>query len=211
MNLKEAFRYQNFLDGLLTKTLNYLENTQNIVKTTQKHLKSKANPEARDETIDTTKDRQLDYEVNILIDFCNKIVDWKSGIGEAISSTKRNIGFDIDNAISMNKKKQEVSRVLTRMGSIKPSETIKRGSAYKFNAEGNQVSYNYDVEEVSVIDFDRNKVKTIAKKLVSDADKISTELDRIMVDSNVEWDMPFDINDSYDDILDQYKVIWSKN
>lgn len=204
MNLKETFRYQNFLDSILGKTTGYLGYSQNVTKTTQNHLRSKANSEAEDEEIDTTKDRQISYPVNTLIDFCSHILSEKQKLGEAINNTKSSCGIDIDNSVAINKKKQEVVRVLSQMGNIKPSESIKRGTAYKFNAEGNQTSYSYDIKEVSVIDFDRNKVKAIAKKLITESDEVSNKLDKIMVDSEVTYTPIYDVNDSFDDVLEQF-------
>lgn len=204
MNLKEAFRYQNFLDSNLSKITEYLSYNQNVTKTTQKHLRNKANPEAQDEELDTTKDRQIEYPVNTLIDFVSHILEQKEKLSIAINDAKSSCGLDIDSAVSINKKKQEVARVFSRMGNIKPSETIKRGTAYKFNAEGNQTTYAYDINEVSVIDFDRNKVKAIAKRLVTEADEVSTKLDKIMIDTEVVYSPIYDVNDSFDDVLEQY-------
>ena len=59
MNLKEAFRYQNKLDTFFQSITTYLNYSNNIMVTKQEHLRSKSNPEALDETIDTTKEHTI--------------------------------------------------------------------------------------------------------------------------------------------------------
>lgn len=204
MNIKEAFRYQNFLDKLLSTTTDYLSYDSNVTKTTQEHLRKKANPDAEDETLDVTKDREIDCSVNTLVDFCQSIITEKENLGKAIDVAKSDCELDIDNSVAVNKKKQDVARIFSHMSNIKAKEKIKEGTAYKFNVEGNQTTYNYDVKEVSVIDFDRNKVKAIAKKLLKESDEVSTNLDKIMVDKEVKYMPEYDVNDTYEDVLEQF-------
>jgi len=204
MNIKEAFRYQNFLDKLLSTTTDYLSYDSNVTKTTQEHLRKKANPDAEDETLDVTKDREIDCSVNTLVDFCQSIITEKENLGKAIDVAKSDCGLDIDNSVAINKKKQDVARIFSRMSNIKAKEKIKEGTAYKFNVEGNQTIYNYDVKEVSVIDFDRNKVRAIAKKLLKESDEVSANLDKIMVDKEVKYTPEYDVNDTYEDVLEQF-------
>lgn len=44
MILKEAYRYQNFLTNLISSAQTYLGSVSFVMKTTQEHMKSKANP-----------------------------------------------------------------------------------------------------------------------------------------------------------------------
>lgn len=204
MNLKEAFRYQNFLERTVEGLTAYLSSTSSVMKITQEHLRKRANAEAEDETIDTTSERRIQYPINTLVDFVVLLMAEKEKLCAAISKTKNGCGVDIDSAIAINKWKQSVSHTFAGMGNIKSQERITRGQSYKFNAEGNQVSYAYDVKEVSVIDFDRNKVKSIAKKLIAEADTTSTGIDKIMVDAVVKYDPPYDVNDTLDDMLEVF-------
>ncbi len=48
MNLKEAFRYQNFLDTLLNGAVSSLTHPNHCLKVTKTHHCSKANSEAED-------------------------------------------------------------------------------------------------------------------------------------------------------------------
>ena len=77
-------------------------------------------------------------------------------------------------------------------------------SEYKFNAEGNQVSYRCDLKKVTTINFDRNKVLTYAVALNKKSDTISAELDRCMVNSEVAYVVPFDVNASFATIFEGF-------
>ena len=48
MNLKESFRYQKFLDGLMRSAASNLQNPYHSLKTTKVHLRHAVNPEAED-------------------------------------------------------------------------------------------------------------------------------------------------------------------
>lgn len=202
MNLKEAFRYQNFLDRISGEALQYLGYNQNVTKTTQEHLRSKANPDAENETVDTTSERRIQHPVTSIVDFVVSIVREKEFLSTAIDKAKATCGVDIDSSIATNKCKQNAVRVLSAMGNIKSTERVTRGQAYKFNNEGNQTAYQYEVKEVSTIDFDRNKVKAIAKTLIGECDDVSARIDKVMIDTVVDYNPPYDVNDTFEDVLD---------
>lgn len=50
MNLKESFRYQNFLGSLLSSAVSSLTDVQHCLTTTKTHLRNKANEDAADVT-----------------------------------------------------------------------------------------------------------------------------------------------------------------
>ena len=215
MNLKEAFRYQNFLDRLLSYTGSYLDNPANVTKTAQEHMRQKANKEAEDETgeldlkvinriIEIVRDGRVKHDVKDVVSFILALLDEKSRLCDSISSAKAESGKDIDALIAMNKAKQAVSCTLSNMSDIRPTERITRGSGYKFNAEGNQVQYVYDVKEVTTIDFDRNDVKKLRTRLKNEADDVSTLVDQLMVNLQVAIEPLFDVNDSFEDSLDRF-------
>lgn len=205
MNLKEAFRYQNKLDTYFQSITSHLGYQQNITTIKQEHMRKKSNPDAIDETIDITKDRKLDYPVNTLIDFAVQIIREKEIVSEAIDYTKRYSNVQIDSAISLNKKKQELSKLFSQMANIKTQDVIKQGQDYKFNQEGNQVTYNYEVNVVSTIDFDRNKVKALSKIMINESDDISTRIDKFMIESEVRFTPTYDINDTFEDALEKFE------
>lgn len=204
MYLKEAFRYQNYLNELISATTSYLNGGQYTTKTVQEHLRKKANPDAENETIDLSAERALAYTANQMVDFLQHLIDEKQRLTKAISEAKRGCSIDIDAEVANNRIRQSVAATLSRMGNMKPSERMTRAYAYKFNAEGNQVQYAYEVKEVTTIDFDRNKVKGISKKLIQCADEASTAIDKAMVELAVDYNPNYSVNDSFEDAIEQF-------
>ena len=172
MNLKESYRYSKFLDTLLEASYAFLNDKSFVTTTTEKHLRSKTYSEAQDETL-VVKKPDVDFDTNRLIDFVVEVLDERDRLLEAIALAKSKTEFNIDNAISMNKKKQSVARLFTKMAGIKPSESVSRGTGYRFNNEMNQVPYYYDIEKITEIDYNRNDVRNLAKKYFTQADYIS--------------------------------------
>src|SRR5699024_11191697 len=97
--------------------------------------------------------------------------------------------------------KQEFIQTLRRMAVIKSTELQKEGTSYKFNNDGDQVSYRYPVKEVKTIDYDRNTVKSLISKFKKETDKISTERDRIDIMTEVNYDPIWEVDTPLEDIL----------
>lgn len=201
MNLKEAFRYQNFLDELLGTAYSYLNNKNFVVSTVETHLKSQVNPDVKDEVIEVQKPYDVEFTPNDLIDFVVKVVNEKEKISNIISDAKMRTEIDIDVAIALNKKKQGFARVLQSLSNIKSGEKVKNASDYKFNTDGNQVSYYYKINEVTKIDFNRNDVRGLYKKLLKETDEVSTKLDSILINTELDFNPSWDINDSFEECV----------
>lgn len=202
MNLKESYRYANYLDTLLNTAYRYLQNKGFITNTKQNHLRSKANNEAIDEVIEVQKPYDVDFAPNDVIDFVVDVITEKELLADAIAKAKSNTEINIDNAIAMNKKKQAFVYVLNGIVNIKPSEKITQGTDYKFNQQdGNQIRYYYNIEETTTIDFDRNDVKALIKKYSKECDDISAKLDAIEINTVVEHTQKYDISDTFEDLV----------
>jgi hypothetical protein len=202
MTFKEAKRYANFLDGLLSKAYGYLYNKGFITTTTEEHLRSKADPDAQDETVTVQKPYDVDFMPNNVINFVVKVLNEKEALVDAIAKAKAQTEINIDNSISMNKKKQGFIDILESMANIKPSEKQKQGYGYKFNAQdGNQIKYFYDINEVTSIEFDRNDVKNLVKKYRKECDAVSSKLDAIDITMVVDHEPIFDISDKFEDLV----------
>lgn len=199
MILKEAFRYQNYLTSLFTQATGYLSREDFITTTTQKHNRTKVNPDAQDEDIVVPKTFTVDYKPNDLINFVVRLIDEKQKLSNAIAEAKKSL--DVDAAMSMNKTKQDFISVLRKMVVIKPSESDKEGTSYKFNNDGDQVSYRYPVKEVKTIDYDRNAVKGLISKYKKETDEISTERDRIDIMTEVDYTPVWEVDTPLEDIL----------
>ena len=203
MNLKEAFRYQNKLQRLMDEAACILRRDQNVVKVANTALLHKINPEAQDET--TLELPETEYagqitEIAVLLMF---LLGERERLSAAIRAAKQRMDMDFDGEVSLNARRQEIAGILRHMGEIRSSENLYPGAGvgYKFNAEGNQVSYRCDLKKVTTINFDRNKIRAFATGLNRKADQISTELDKRMVNTQVDYDAPFDVNDTFADVL----------
>lgn len=201
MNLKESYRYANYLDDLLNKASSYLRNDKFVTTTKQEHLRSKVNSEATDEVIDVQKPYDVEFTPNDVINFAVKVLAEKGKLADAIAIAKANAEINIDTAIALNKKKQYFANTLEALSNIKPRQRTTSGKAYRFNINNEQVPYTYDIEETTTIDFDRNDVRNLVKKYLKEADEISAKLDAIEINTQVLFECSWDVNDNFEDIV----------
>lgn len=204
MNLKESYRYANYLDNLLSTAYSYLRNKGFITTTKQNHLRSKANSDAQDEVIDVQKPYDVEFTPNGVLDFIVKVIDEKEGLSNAIALAKANTEINIDNAIAMNKKKQGFVSVLNGMVVIKASETTTTGKAYKFDVNGEQKPYVYEICQTTSIDYNRTDVRNLIKKYLKETDDVSAKLDSIEINTKVDFNPTFDVNTSFEDSVVEY-------
>lgn len=201
MHLKDAFRYQNTLSRLVDQSVDFLSKKANVTVVTQEHMRKKANPEAEDETVQVERDRSLPQDNNTVVAFLEHLMDEKSKLSSAIARAKADCGFDIDTELANNRTRQRVTACLNGMARIRPEERTVTGRAYKFNTDGEQVPYSYDIKQVTSIDFDRNAVRAMAKRYQEASDGTSTRIDRLMVDVEVDYAPEFAPTDGLDDAI----------
>ena len=205
MNLKDSFRYMNHINEMLEAADISLYDTQLLTTTKEMHLKHAANADAEDEVIEDALPSNKPYTANDVLKTIDVLIEEMEIVSKAIADAKRTTVIDIDYSVAMNKKRQHEIKTLTAMAGMKPQETKSRGTDYKFNNDGNQTQYYYDVKSVRTIDFDRNEVKKKIKKLTKKCDEISTELDKIMIMTEVKVEPRFDFIDTLEDIIEKVK------
>lgn len=203
MVLKEAYRYQKFLAGLIHSAEYYLYKKEFVTTVEQHHERKKSNPDAENETVqkENLTKSSVDFTANDLLRFIPELLEEKEKLSIAINKAKNTTEIDIDASLSMNKQKQEFIRVLNDMNSKKSCEKTIAGKGYKFNVNNEQVPYIYDVVEKTTIDFDRNTVKALIKKYSKETDHVSTMLDRIVLTTQVDFEPKYDINDTLEELL----------
>lgn len=202
MVLKESFRMQNHLEELYTQAMAFLALEENIVSVREMHLRSKSNPKASDETVDIIKPSTM--EPNKMIDLCLDILAEREKLSLAISKAKAAAEIDIDTAMLSNKGKMWTIRDLQELAKKKSSESMTRGTDYLINAEGNQTPYFYTLKTIRTIDFDRNMVKGIIKRLQKEADEVSAKIDLINVTLEVDYTSKYDFDDTLEDAYDKF-------
>ena len=201
MNLKESYRYANYLDSLLRRAYTYLGNTGFVTTTVEEHLRKQSNPDVENETIEVQKPFDVEFSPNDVIDFVVKVIEEKEKLSEAIAEAKSTTEINIDNAISMNKKKQGFVSVLNGIADIKPSETKTTSKSYKFDINGEQKPYVYDVNRKTSIYFDRTDVRNLIKKYLKETDEISAKLDLIEITTQVDFTPTWDMNEKFEELV----------
>ena len=203
MNLKEAFRFQNKLGALMDEAQNILGLESNITKVENTFLRRKVFEGAENETVVDTPPTEFADRITELVSFLVYLMAQREALCKAIHAAKNSLPIDMDSEVGLNAKRQEIARVLKRMADVRNSEVVINdgGTGYRFNQEGNQVTYRCDVKRVTTINFDRKAVRNAAAELTRKADAVSSELDRCLVNSTVSYEAPFDVNDSFAEIF----------
>lgn len=206
MNLKEAFRYQNAIQAMLLHTASELQDRSNILKVSTTYLRSKVRADAEDETMDDNADSEYAGKANLLVGFATTLLEEKEKLTKAIHTAKAGLDIDMDGEVAMNQERQRIASTLRSMIAHKSGEvTIHNGgTGYCFNSEGNQVIYRCDAKKVTTIDFDRNKVRALAAELSKKSDDVSAILDKCMVNTEVSYEAPFDVNDNFDAVFSKF-------
>lgn len=202
MNLKESFRYQNFLECMMAEAGNSLTNREHCLTTVKRHLRNKANPDAQDiqEDVDVGEFHKNDDVLSFML----LLVDERDKLTNAIGKAKSSIGFDIDAAVETNKFRQTLASRTKAMLRFSASKRTEQGRDYKFNVEGNQTQYFYDIEVETADAFDRDRAKDVVREIMSKADKVSAEIDAALINTQVEYEPPFNVNDSFDDVMEEF-------
>lgn len=212
MNLKEAFRFQNKLGAMMDEAQSILGRDANITKVENTYLRKKVFDGAENETVVDTPPTEFADKITEMIGFLMHLMDQREKLSKAIHAAKNALPIDMDSEVGLNAKRQEIARVLKRMADVRNSEVFINGggNGYRFNQEGNQVSYRCDVKRVTTINFDRKVARNFAAEMNRKADAVSAELDRCMVNSEVAYEAPFDVNDSFAEIFGAYAEAHSK-
>lgn len=204
MILKEAYRYQNFLSGMLNNVTYYLKDARNTTIVTSEHMRSKAHPEATDETTSSVTERTIQRSVHEVLAFGLAILREKERLAAAIDDEKMLSAPSVDREISLNRSRYAMISTLKTMMGIKPRERVSYGTAFCFNAEGVQTPYRYDIKETVALDFDRKEIRSLINELSRKADEASNKADYCLNSVNIDFTPTFSIDDSFEDALDEY-------
>ena len=206
MNLKEAFRYQNKIQSFMDEAQSILDRDANVTKVENTYLRHKVMPETEDETVFIAPETEYYEQITGIAQFLLYLLSEKDKLFAAIRKAKDALDIDMDSEVSLNATRQSIARTFKRMNDLRNSEqTISNGgTGYRFNAEGNQISYRCDVKRVTTINYDRNVIRTELGKLNKKADETSTKIDLCMVTSIVEYELPFDVNSSFAEAFEAF-------
>ena len=200
MNMKDAFRFQNKLKNLMCEATSILQDQRNIVKVKTTHLRSKVMSDALDAVVEETAPSE--YAGHIRISIREKteqghslrpragwIWIWTARFGPEPAAPGTGRSFHRHMTTLRNSEKDHRRRWIRI-----PLLCVR---ATRF-------SYRCDATQVTTIDFDRNKIRGMATALSKKADEISMALDKCLVNTEVAYEAPFDINDSFEEILNDF-------
>ena len=208
MNLKEAFRFQNKLQALMDEAQSILGSTANITKVQNTYLRKKVMPEAENETTIDAPATEYSEQITLVAEFLLHLLSEREKLSVAIFQAKAglNLPAGLDGEVSLNSKRQEVAGLFRRMAGLRSSEVLipNGGTGYRFNNEGNQVSYRCDVKRVTTINFDRNKIRKMCGDLSKKSDEVSAALDSVLVNTQVEYTVPFDVNYTFAEAFEAF-------
>ena len=208
MNLKEAFRFQNKLQSMMDEAQSILGSTANITKVQNTYLRKKVMTEAEDETTIDAPATEYSEQITLVAEFLLHLLSEREKLSVAIFQAKAglNLPAGLDGEVSLNSKRQEVAGLFRRMAGLRSSEVLipNGGTGYRFNNEGNQVSYRCDVKRVTTINFDRNKIRKMCGDLSKKSDEVSAALDSVLVNTQVEYTVPFDVNDTFAEAFEEF-------
>lgn len=189
MNLKEAFQMQKALSRLMEEAASYLDDTDNIMTVTEKHLRSKVVPEQADESVDCSEKSRMAYTPMTVLRAWHALMEEKERLGCAITAAKAAIPLNFDTAAEENKARRRFLRTLAHMAEQRSESRMRRGAGrgYVFNKDGNQTPYCYDIEVVKTIDYDRNAARRMQDALAKTAADTSRALDEALVRTEVDF------------------------
>ena len=207
MNLKQAFRYQKFLSSMISEASYKLTERENALKCTETHKLHEVNQDASDR-IDTVCMNEGYVGNDIMIDIAVHLINEKEKLSTEICKAKNyskySCNFYMDAEIETNKQRQLVAYSISEMLKSKAKTTKRNGTAYKFNNDGVQAPYVYEIESEYTEAFDRDKAKKIMKALTNEAEKYSEEIDKVMANTTVDYDPPYDVTSSFESVVSEY-------
>lgn len=210
MNLKNAFRYSNFLTEQISQLQNLTYASKNYTTTKVTSFKSKAIKDEEDTIEILEVDRDFDCKMNdiyfIILDLISEKTKLEAEIALAKSGNKidwkiNGQEVDLDTAVSYNRAIRKTVECFSKFEKLTSTTEKTKGSDYTFNINNEQVMYRYDVERVVEIDYDKDVIKAKNRKLKSEADNISDAIDAFMLKDIVSFEAKYDINSSMQDII----------
>ncbi len=206
MNLKDAFRYQNKLSSLMEEAQSILRCDSNITTVKTTHLRKKVMEDAENVVIDDTAVTEYTSHITSVARLLMFLLAEKERLAAAIRKAKQDLPIDMDAQVNLNSTRQELARIFGHMADLKSSEVLitNGGTGYRFNAEGNQVSYRCDSKKVTTINFDRNVIRGYLDQIHKQSDQVSTQLDMCLVCSNVDFQPKINVNDSFSAIFETF-------
>jgi hypothetical protein len=201
MILKEMYQYSNFLSTTLSNCYVLLYDEELRIKGQEFHYPSRVNPEAEDKVVDLNK-HKYPFTIEEVLSLCEDLLAEYCLTTKTIELAKRQMAFSVDTAITNNRKTQHFLSVLDDViAKTKDEVREQKATGYKFDINGEQKPYIYEVEVKKERAFDVANFKALSRKLHKECDETSSLIDQVTCSSNFEFTPKFCIHDSIEDIL----------
>lgn len=212
MNLVEACKLAKNIEALKYQIADVISSPDYAAKITERHLKSKADENLADETIEREVTKMYDITTEQAIQLLDILMQKKAELSSAIEAAKHDIRIDVngmklayDSAIEYNKSLRDLAIYrMNRLNRLKEGVVKTTASAYRFNVEGNQTPYKYDVEIETTLLIDAKDTKNKEKNYRKLADEISTKLDEAKLNTKIDLDLGIEVNDTLEDVIDAF-------
>lgn len=210
MNLVEACKLAKNLEDLKYQIACIISDTNYSTKAVEKHLKSAVDSTLQDESCEREVNKMYDITVDQAIVLLDKLMEKKALLSSAIERAKHDIEIDVngiklayDSAVEYNKSLRDVAiRHIASLNRTKEGVTKSSGVAYRFNAEGNQTSYRYEIETEIELLVDIKETKKKEKEYRRLADEVSTKIDEAKLATKIDLELGIDVNDTLEDVIE---------
>lgn len=198
MTLKEAFRYSKFVEDCLSRASWTMD--KNSMQTTFHHLYSKVDERAdEDEVVERTVPVTTEEMITLTMSFAKE----KGRISRAINDYKAKLmdnGIDLDSMMTLNRVTRRLILAYKAMLAKEERVIKQQGTGYRFNAEGNQTSFLYEMQEEHKYTFNEDALREKVRSLTEKCDETSKVIDQLLVEDNIEFEPLYDFNDSISEI-----------
>lgn len=205
MNLKEAFRYKHTIEQMINNAVMQLSNNENVLYKTKTIMRSQIDPELED-IVREPNAGEWYGKVGELIGFSLWLLDHKLALSNAILEAKKRLSIDTTGETDVNVSRRNIAVVLQRLAAKRNNRLVLEdgGKAWKANNEGTQVPYTCDCVVEEKLLFHPEAVRKVAMDLLDKADEVSANVDRAMIEDEVEWTPPFSVNNSFREVFEIY-------
>lgn len=212
MNLVEACKLAKNIETLKYQIAEIVSSPDYSTKVVERHLKSKVDENLEDETIEREVTKIYDITTEQAIQLLDILMQKKAQLSSAIEAAKHDIRIDVngmqlayDSAIEYNKSLRDLAILrMSKLNRIKEGIVKGTASAYRFNVEGNQTPYKYNVEVETTLLVDLKDTKKKEKEYRKLADEVSTKLDEAKLNTKIDLELGIEMNDTLEDVIENF-------
>lgn len=209
LSIKDAYRYQKKLSDLLSQLRILLGDSRYLYSAEEHHNRQEVIAKETNTQVSVPMDKDYPVSADKLIRLMEQMVEEKRALSLAVETAKKSLlvscaGEDVplDCALEYNNLLRENTiNTVSRLADLKPKERTGTRTGNLFDNEGRLMQYSYPVITVYTIDYDRKKMVAMKKKLMKQADEISENIERAMLEKCVRHAPKYGMHVTLDEIL----------